>query len=220
MAQRSKRTFKHAYKTPARYDFEQRAGESDLQYYKRIAKVADQRLVRLERYAGNKNYKNILSYAYEAALYDIRALTGDPEATRFNRVPAKTKSGAVNQQNLRAKINAVKRFLESPTSTKQGITKVYKQRAATINNKYGTDITWQEMANYYSSSMAEKIENDYKASKSIVRALGALKRLGEDPETIRKAIAGDIKVSKDAVVNEIAVSLLDQGLTFSQLTKS
>ncbi len=207
--------------TAARYDMSvraQRAGESDLAYFKALAKQADQRLVRLERYAGDKNYKNILSYAYEAAMYDIRALTGDPDATRFNRVPAKTKSGAVNQQNLRAKINAVKRFLESPTSTKQGITKVYKQRADTINKRYGTDLTWQEMANYYSSSMAEKIENEYKASKSIVRALGALRRIGDDPETIRKAIEGDIKIANDAVVDEIARTLLEQGYTFSKLT--
>lgn len=207
--------------TAARYDMSvraQRPGESDLSYFKSLAKQADQRLVRLEKYAGDEHYKNILSYAYEAAMYDIRALTGDPDAKRFNRVPAKTKSGAVNQQNLRARINAVKRFLELPTSTKQGITKVYKQRADTINKRYGTDLTWQEMANYYSSSMAEKIENEYKASKSIVRALGALRRIGEDPETIRKAIDGDIKIANDAVVDEIARTLLEQGYTFAKLT--
>lgn len=207
-------------RTAERYDMTvrpQRPGESDLAYFRALAKQADQRLVRLERYAGQKNYANILDYAYSNAMYDIRALTGDAEATRFNRIPAKTKSGAINQQNLHAKINAVKRFLESPTSTKQGITKVYKQRADTINKRYGTDLSWQEMAAYYSSSMAQKIENEYKASKSIVRALGALRRIGDDPEQIRAAIEGDIKVSNDAVVNEIAVSLLKQGYTFNDL---
>ena len=196
----------------------QKAGESDLAYFKRLAKAADTRLLRLKEYAKQENYKNILNYAYANAMYDIKALTGDPTAERFNRVPARTKSGEINMQNLHAKINAVKRFLESPTSTKQGITRVYKQRAATINERYGANLTWQEMANYYSSSMAEKIENEYKASKSIVRALGALKRLGDDPETIRKAIEGDIKIANDAVVDEIARALLEQGYTFSKLT--
>lgn len=216
MFDRSKRS-----ETAARYDMtvrDQRPGESDIAYFKALAKQADQRLVRLERYAGQPNYGNLLDYAYANAMYDIRALTGDPDAVRFNRIPSKTKSGAFNQQNLHAKINAVKRFLESPTSTKQGITKVYKQRADTINKRYGTDMTWQEMAAFYSSSAAQKIENEYKASKSVVRALGALRRIGDDPDKIEKAIAGDIKVSGDAVVNEIAVSLLQQGYTYSQLT--
>lgn len=217
MYDRSKRS-----ETAAKYDMtvrEQRPGESDIAYFRALAKQADQRLVRLEKYAGQPNYGNLLDYAYSNAMYDIRALTGDSNATRFNRIPAKTKSGAYNQQNLHAKINAVKRFLESPTSTKRGITKVYKQRADTINKRYGTNMTWQEMAAYYSSSAAQKIENEYKASKSVVRALGALRRIGDDPEQIEKAIAGDIKVSNDAVVNEIAVSLLQQGYTYSELTQ-
>ena len=210
----------------SRYDMgvrPQRPGESDLAYLKSLAKQADQRMVRLENLAksGDKNFKDVLEWAYKGALHDIRALTNDPEATRFNRtIKRKTEKGEPYKQSLHARINAVKRFLESPSSMKSSIIKVYKKRADTINKRYDANLTWQEMANYYSSSTAEKIESEYKASKSIVRALGALKRLGEDPETIRKAIAGDIKVSKDAVVNEIAVNLLEQGLTFSQLTKS
>lgn len=196
---------------------EQRPGESDMAYYRSLAKQADQRLVRLERYSKEKNYEGIMEYAYAGAMYDIRSLSGDPSARRFNQMPAKTKSGAINMRNLQARINAVKKFLESPTSTKQGITKVYKQRARTINNKYGTNFTWQEMAAYYSNERNKALDSEY-GSKTMVRVLGAMRRLGDDPEKIQRAIDGDIKISSDGIVNEIAKNLLSQGLTFSDLT--
>ena len=36
------------------YNLDYKPGETDLQYYKRLAKVADQRLVRLEELAGQR----------------------------------------------------------------------------------------------------------------------------------------------------------------------
>lgn len=191
----------------------QRAGESDLAYFRALAKQADQRLVRLERYASDQNYQGLLQYAYANAMYDIRNLTGDPAATRFNRVPAKNKDGSINMRSLHAKINAVKRFLESPTSTKQGITKVYKQRAETVNLKYGTDFTWQELAAYYSKNANDAYDSQY-GSKTMIRVLGAMRRIGDDPERIAAAAAGDLKISDDMVVGEIARNLLDQGLSY------
>lgn len=196
---------------------EQRPGESDLAYYKSLAKQADQRLVRLERYSKEKNFYGLMQYAYANAMYDIRSLSGNPEARRFNQMPVKTASGAINIRNLQARINAVKRFLESPTSTKQGTVKVYKRRADTVNKKYGTNFSWQEMAAYYSNERNRALDSEY-GSKTMVRVLGAMRRLGEDPEKIQKAIDGDIKISSDGIVNEIAKNLLSQGLTFSDLT--
>ena len=188
--------------TARKYDMnvrEQRAGESDLAYFRSLAKMADSRLKRLESYKDDENFKGVLQYAYSNAMYDIRALTGDPEATRFNRVPAKNKDGSINQRSLHAKINAVKRFLESPTSTKTGVTKVYKQRADTVNRRYGTNFSWQELAAYYSKASNEAFDNEY-GSKTMVRVLGAMRRIGDDPERIAAAAAGDFKISDDEKV--------------------
>lgn len=202
--------------TARKYDMnvrEQRAGESDLAYFRSLAKMADSRLKRLESYKDDENFKGVLQYAYSNAMYDIRALTGDPEATRFNRVPAKNKDGSINQRSLHAKINAVKRFLESPTSTKTGVTKVYKQRADTVNRRYGTNFSWQELAAYYSKASNEAFDNEY-GSKTMVRVLGAMRRIGDDPERIAAAAAGDFKISDDEKVAEIAQNLFDQGLSY------
>lgn len=205
--------------TAAKYNMtvrEQRPGESDLAYFKSLAKQADQRLVRLERYASDENYHGIKQYAYANAIWDIRNLSGDPDANRFNRMPAHNKDGSINQRALHAKINAIKRFLESPTSTKQGITKVYKQRANTINRKYGTDFSWQELAAYYSKASNESFDSQY-GSKTMIRVLGAMRRIGDDPERIAAAAAGDLKVSDDSIIDEITNSLLEQGLTYNDL---
>ena len=199
---------------------EQRPGESDLQYFKRLAKQADQRLVRIERYAKEKNFQGMINYAYASAMYDIRNLTSNPDANRFNTVPTKTKDGSINVRNLRAKINAVKRFLEAPTSTKQGLTKVYKNRANTVNRKYGTNFTWQDLAAYYSKNSNRAFDSEY-GSDTMLIVLDGLKELKTmDPEDIKKAAAGDIKICEDEVANEIAENLLQQGLTFDDLVPS
>lgn len=192
---------------------EQRPGESDLAYFRSLAKMADQRLVRLERYVNDKNYRGLTQYAYANAMYDIRALTGNPDAKRFNVVPVKNKDGSINQKSLHAKINAVKRFLESPTSTKQGVTKVYKQRSNTVNRKYGTDFTWQELAAYYDKAANAAMDSQY-GSHTMIRVLGAMRRIGDDPDRIEAAAAGDLKISDDAVVDEVARSLFSQGLSY------
>ena len=51
--------------------------------YHRLAKRADQRLVRLEGYRHDKGYESITSYAYATAQKAIKEWSGD-KATRFN----------------------------------------------------------------------------------------------------------------------------------------
>lgn len=124
------------------YNTEQREGESTLHYYRRLAKVADQRLVRLEALKYQKHFKHVESFAYSRAMYDIRSWSGK-DATRFNTKPPE------NEEELRAKINDIKHFIEMPTSYKQGIVNTYKKSADTLNKNYGTDFTWEDMGNFY-----------------------------------------------------------------------
>lgn len=81
------------------------------QNYRRLAKVADQRLVRLESYAHDKGYKEVKNFAYNRALSDINNWTKGGK--RFNTRPPK------NQHQMIAKINNILTFLNSPTSTKK-----------------------------------------------------------------------------------------------------
>ena len=133
------------------YNLEMKPGESIDAYYRRLAKTADQRLVRLEKLSGEPGYENAWKWAYKNAQRDIAKWGGDK---RFNTTPPE------DPRQLKAKINDIKAFLGAKTSTKSGITEVYKKRANTWNKKYGTDISWEDLAEYYSKELNKKIERD------------------------------------------------------------
>ena len=133
------------------YNIEQRPGETIEHWYKRLAKVADQRLRRLEDLRSVEGYENAWKWAYKNAQRDIEKWGG---GKRFDTAPPS------DQRQLKAKINDIKAFLGAKTSTKSGITNVYKKRAATWNEKYKTNVTWEDLAKYYSKGINEKLERD------------------------------------------------------------
>lgn len=161
---------KHEYKSAERSkaSIEQRPGESDIQYYRRLAKVADQRLVRLEELSNKEGYENVLKYAYAAAVDDIAHYGGANKKTfRFNRKPPQDKT------LFHEKIMDMKRFLSTPTSLKGGIDDTYSTRAKTINERYGTNFTWEDLADLFQSGDADKLFKAY-GSKTVMQAIGVL----------------------------------------------
>ena len=161
------------------YNLEQKPGESLEAYYRRLAKVADQRLVRLERLKDQPGYENSWKWAYHSAQQDIKKWGG---GNRFN-----TKAPA-NANQMKAKINDIKSFLGAKTSTKQGITNVYKKRADTFNKKYGTNFTWEDLANYYGNERNKQLER-YMASEVANRAIAVINskiRQGATIEDLQK----------------------------------
>ena len=150
----------------------QRTGESDTAYFKRLAKQADQRLVRLEKYV-NEN-PSALAGAYNTAMYDIESIYGSG-TTRFNRKLKLNKDGSVNQSNLRMRIAAIEKFIASVTSTPKGIKKVYEARVNTINERYGSSFTSRDLQVIFSGGVAEAIDMSY-GSKTKVRSLGFVRR--------------------------------------------
>lgn len=143
--------------------------------YRRLAKRADQRLVRLEKLAesGDTNFEGVLTYSYKRAASDATKWGSTSEKPRFNIKPPETKG------ELSAKIKDIESFLNAPTSTKQGIMNVYKKRAETFNKKFGekdekgnvkNPVTWQQLANYYKSDQAKREANRY-GSRTIARAV-------------------------------------------------
>lgn len=150
----------------AQYNTDMRPGESLEQYYRRLAKVADQRLVRLEKLADVPNYEGAYKWSYNRAMKDISRWG---QGSRFNTKPPE------NTNQLKAKINDIRAFLESPTSTKQGITQVYKKRADTLNKTYGTNFTWEDMAKYYGQSKNASLDAKY-GSKTVAMAIGIIQK--------------------------------------------
>ena len=189
-----------------------RPGQSEEAYFRQLAKRADQRLVRLERLASEENYQGVLQYSYKKALYDIRALSGQRDATRFNTALQKNKDGSVNQAMLHAKINAVKAFLEAPTSMKSTITRMYKNRTETINKKYGTKFTWQELGRFFESAGYDKMRAKGYGSDVILKSIGQQQKK-VSPSDVKKGAQQNVRVPEDKVVEEVTGAIEAQQLT-------
>ena len=191
---------------------QRKTGESTIDYYTRLAKQADQRLVRLEKLSTEPGYENITKWAYAQAQHDIKALFGD-DRTRFNVKPRKTKSGQFSEKQMQAAISSMKQFLLSPTSTKVGINKVYGERAKTINERYGTDFDWKELAQFFENTMDKLLDLQY-GSKTKMRAIGTIQRhqwksVDDINEYVEYAKSHNMKVPDDEVV-DMAKKLLEK----------
>lgn len=200
----------------ASYDVNQKPGESLEKYYRRLAKTADQRLVRLEKASDQQYFAVAKDWAYARAMKDIKKWLpagSQNKVLRFNTAPPK------DPEDLLAKINDIKTFIESPTSTKAGITEVYKKRAATVNKKYGTNFTWRQLAKYYDSGQAEIWEAKF-GSKTALRTIGQLqKNKKKIIDGIKAADTKDIRVKADSKVLQktVETALADNNLKIEDL---
>jgi hypothetical protein len=119
--------------------------------YRKAAKAADQRLVRLEQLSQTENFKGAEKYAYAKAQRAIQAWSGD-EATRFNTKPPKSMA------SLKEKIQDIKTFLASSSSTKTGLKNVHMRRADSLNERYGTDYSWKQWDTFLNSKLMKKLD--------------------------------------------------------------
>lgn len=176
--------------------------------YRKLAKRADQRLVRLEALSRNSKYENVLKYAYRVAVKNIESYGSVKNRPRFNTKPPE------NSNTLQAKINDIKHFLESVSSTKKGIVSTYEKRADTINKNMGLKgddkFTWQELADFFQSKSYEKLESSF-GSKTVFDTIGKIKKNLPD---IAKAIKNNqkIKVADWKVNDTINKMLIENNL--------
>ena len=199
----------------AGYDIEQKPGESLEKYYHRLAKAADQRLVRLESCEHDKYFKPATQWAYSRAQHDLQKWTGKgpgAKKLRFNTAAPK------GEEKLISKINDIKQFLSSPTSTKKGIVDVYKKRADTINEKYGTSFDWKSLAKYYDSGQAELWDSKF-GSKTALRTIGKIQKDGKKiVDDIKKAVTKDQKAEDKSMADKmVRKALADNELNIEDL---
>lgn len=157
-----------------------------LKEYRKLAKRADQRLVRLERYSKREGYENIKQYAYARAMRDIRAWSGE-NASRFNTKPP------ASTQGLMAKISDIEWFLHSESSTLKptyrngqiespGLLSVYEKRAASLNAHYGSagiNVNWENIGQLFESTLYRKLSKKY-SSDTAVRIIGSMQMNEKD----------------------------------------
>lgn len=160
--------------------------------YKTLAKTADQRLVRLESYSHDPNMGNALQWAYARAERDIKQWSGE-KATRFNTAAPES------MQQLLAKIEDIKTFLSSESSTKKGIIEILKGRAETFNEKYGTNYKWDELGDFFESEFYEDLDKSY-GSDTIQEAVAQIQK---NKKKILKALEKSKEVNIRVPDNEV-----------------
>lgn len=177
--------------------------------YRKLAKRADQRLVRLEQYEklGGK-YLNVTKFAYSKAMVDIRKWSGE-NAKRFNVKPP------TSTISLKAKIRDIEDFLQSASSTIKptkdnavydlegniiggGIELTFDKRAATLNRKYGEYLdhpfTWDNIQDFFESSLYKKLSKKGYDSGTVIRSLGTIKQN-------KKQVAAEIAAHKPSHIH-------------------
>lgn len=165
--------------------------------YQRLAKQADQRMVRLEKLAAQGGiYENVEHYAYRAAEREIKRFGGTPnkeDRYRFNR------NKPLNYNELVGKTAAIKRFLDAPTSTKKGIIRVFKDKAEIYNQATGSDFTWEQFAKYWQSGLADKL-----ASYGYATRNAAIAQIKKKMETVAEEVN-----EADEKIENVADEVLD-----------
>lgn len=177
-----------------------------LKVYRTAAKAADQRLVRLERVTQEENFRIADKWAYARAQRDIEQWSGEG-ATRFNTAPPKSAAA------LRAKIEDIRHFLTSPTSTKTGIKQVYIKKANKINKLYKTTLKWDEVGKLFESQLWESLDKKY-GSKTAAKALGRIQHFKNKKKLIaavEKAKTSDLRVEDDQVGLTVKAALKEHG---------
>lgn len=170
--------------------------EDLMQVYRTAAKAADQRLVRLEQISNTENYKNAEQWSYARAMRDIKEWSGS-EATRFNVKPPQGVS------DLQAKIEDIKTFLRSATSTKKGIRSVHQRRAETLNKKFGTNFTWEDLGKFFNSKLSEDMDSimGYKLRFKVINTIKKKKK--EIIQAIENSSEKDLRTSDNKMVDKL-----------------
>lgn len=168
--------------------------------YRRVAKVADQRLVRLEKLSQQKNFKQVKQWAYKNATIDALEWGANPNKPRFNIKPPEHKN------SLKAKINDMLNFIEKPTSTRAGIIEVYQKKADTLNEKYkeyGLNLNWSDVGDLFESTLYKKLSKKY-SSGTVLKAIATMKNNeGQILKDFKDQKASHIKTEdNDMIIND------------------
>ena len=164
---------------------------------RKLAKRANQRLVRLERYAKRPGMSSILSFAYKSAMKDINTTgkTGkprfyeNPKAIDFYDDKGQKLKGInyykKNVQRLKLRTKDIEEFLEAATSTLGqgiaeglnktiGIKRVWDKRTNTINKKFLKDydlrMSDNDLKRFFDSKKQKKLEKEVGSDKMFIVA--------------------------------------------------
>lgn len=196
----------------------QREGESLSKWLDRISDTADTRLRKMEKLAmKDKKFATAPQWAYARAMKDIQKWGGK---SRFSASQPTTK------RQIMAKISDIRTFLNAPTSSKKSIEKIYDKRLATfasteVNAKgkggYGVNFTWETMAKYYETGIAQKWNATF-GSKTALMVIGELqKHKDQIAQKLANTDVTDWRIADDELKSAVQRALQTKGLHIRKL---
>ena len=143
--------------------------------YEKMRKLANDRLANIEKTSVTKDgLQSVLQWAYKRAVHDLNGVTRFPTMKSIEDFDYNTVVG---------KLNVMRKFLKSETSTIRGVQATYKRSANAFNKKYGTDFSPSDLAKFFNkdTGLYEKIKNatDY-GSETIMLAIAEIKANREE----------------------------------------
>lgn len=195
--------------------------------YRKLAKAADQRLVRLEAASRERNFKTATKWAYAKAARDIRSWGGDPDRPRFNQ-----SLKGMSETQMRERIAEVEEFILSKTSTKQGIIEVYKKKADTLNKggKEGQykdaqgfsqiNITWEQLAELAQQGAFDKNDSNVPGSDTVILTLARYQKNKRNIiRDIKKSIKPQQHMTDAAAKREMRKELISKKVSPDEATR-
>ncbi len=179
--------------------------EDLVRVYKTLAKSADTRMRRLEKLTEQENFKGAEEFAYRRALHDISRWSAGKGGTTWDVKPPATKAG------IEAKIEDIKKFLKSETSTKTGLTNIQKRRVDTINKRYGTDFSWKQWARFANSALNKQLDKNIGSPEKMRMIARIKKNKKEVIEAVKEANVRDLNVGDDMVGELVKDTLQEYG---------
>ena len=101
--------------------------------------MADERMRKLEKLSKEPGFEGATKFAYPKSKYYLEM---------FGKRHWESKPSE-DRRIFKEQIMAMRYFMTSPTSTKGGIIEVYQKRADKLNETYGTQFTWRDMAAFF-----------------------------------------------------------------------
>ena len=126
---------------------------------KPMLQEANMKLLNLEMLSKKEGFEGVKDFAYYNAMRDIRALRGE-EYKRFN-MPK-------NTHQLEKTKRSLEKFLGATSSTKAGIVDIYERNAASLNEKFGSNYTWQQMGQFLKAAGFEDLKKEYDSETAII----------------------------------------------------
>ena len=176
---------------------------------KQLMGSANAKLLNLEKLATKEGYEDIEQFAYRLAQKQIKNIRGEGYK-RFN-IPA-------NTHQLEKTVREMKKFLDMPTSSKAGIDTLYEDNAKFLNEKFGTNYSWQEMAKFLQNVKWDEAKKTFDSETAILMIQGLLEHKTLNPEEIDELLnEHKVDFHTDEVDNDTLNNFVRQNIDWNEL---